>query len=308
MNAEHLHSFCIVASEGSVSAAARLLGISQPAVSRHLRLLEESSGHVLYERRGHGVTLTPRGRALLPYACNVSEALTRARDVLAGKVTPEYTRVHVGLSHHLITRLTGPLLRAAKSYGDEGHLLRMHLMEGYTPDLMNGLHSGSLEAAYILGDPGDISGLESQEVGTQELVFLVRPDDPLGREQVLSPEVLRGEALVLPSSASAIYKAAQQLLSTHDVPPGRLLEVSGPAAVRSAVLDGLGIGITIGSFVEHDVAAGALLRVPVESPLGRIPLHRLVRNSRFLLPEQQHALGYLNRATAFHDPGAVPPI
>ena len=294
MNADHLHSFCIVAREGSVTAAASTLGLSQPAVSRHLRLLEAERGTPLYVRRGKGVALTPAGRALLPYACSVSQALLRAQEVLAGRVAPDRTRVHIGLSHHLTTLLTAPLLRATKLYNDDGYLLQLHLREGYTPDLIRGLREGSLDAAYILGtvDRAE-TNCTAQQVIEEAVVLMVRTDDPLGREESLPTSALEGETLVVPSSASSVYKMTMTALQETGTHPGRILEVSGPAAVRSAVHDGLGIGVTIRSFVDREVRGGALRLVGLDGRGLRAPVTKLTRNERFLLPDQQHALAYL---------------
>lgn len=295
MNADHLHSFCLVAREGSVTAAARLLGLSQPAISRHLRLLQEERGRALYVRRGAGIALTPAGRELLPYACAVSQALERAGEVMSGRLTPEWTRLRVALSHHLTTRYTGPLLRATRAYNDEGYHLRLHLLEGYTPDLVRGLQEGSLDAAYVLGQPEGAEGLAALAVGSEPLVLLVRGDDPLAREKRLLITDLDGETLVVPSSASIVYRMLVGAVEATGAQPGRLLEVSGPAAVRSAVHAGLGIGVTMRSFVETELLEGVLRVVEVEAPGLVAPVTKLARNEWFLLPDQQHALSYLIR-------------
>lgn len=309
MNADYLHSFCVVAREGSVTAAARKLGLSQPAVSRHLRLLEEERGAPLYVRRGQGIALTPAGRALLPYACSVSQALLRAREALAGRAAPGRTHVHIGLSHHLTTLLTGPLLRAAKSYNDEGYLLQLHLLEGYTPELVRGLREGSLEVAYVLGSVEEAApGCNAQQVSEEPVALMVRDDDPLSREESLPISALAGETLVVPSTASALYRLIMNALRETGTHPGRTLEVSGPAAVRSAVYDGLGIGITIRSFVDREARDGVLRVVRLEGPGLCAPVTKLTRNERFLLPDQQHALAYLGSRLGEEPPDSAPPL
>lgn len=292
MNAEHLHSFCTVARTGSVSAAARELGLSQPAISRHLRILQEERGTPLYTRSGQGVALTPAGRELLPYACGVSQALERARAALKGQLPREYTRLTIALSHHLTMRFTGPLLRAARDYNEEGYLLRLHLQEGYTPELTAGLLAGRIDAALTLGTPGEDS-LRSREVTEEKVSLLVRDDDPFARHEQLALDSLERETLVLPSSASVVFRRFSRALEEMKVRPGRILEVSGPAAVRSAVYSGLGIGVTVTSYVENELGPGALRLVGLEAPACTIPVVHLSRDPWFLLPDQQHALSYL---------------
>lgn len=292
MSADHFHSFCIVAREGSVTAAARILRLTQPAVSRHLRLLQEERGTPLYVRRGQGIGLTPAGKALLPYACSVSQALTRAREVLSGQVVPEWTRLRIALSHHLTARFTGPLLRATRTYNEEGYLLRLHLLEGYTPELAESLRAGTIDSAFVLGEPSETDGVQEQ-AGYEAIALLVRADDLLAGEENLPIGVLAGETLVVPSSASIVYHRFLRALEASGTQPGRLLEVSGPAAVRSAVYAGLGVGVTVGSYVEADVSDGVLRVIGFEGANLVVPVTKLSRDDWFLLPDQQHALAFL---------------
>lgn len=293
MNAEHFHSFCVVAREGNVTAAARLLGLTQPAVSRRLRLLQGQRGTPLYVRRGQGIRLTPAGKELLPYACSVIQALTRDREVLAGEVAPQWRRLRVALSHHLTTRYTGPLLRATRAYNEEGYLLRLHLLEGYTPELVEGLRGGTLDSAFVLGDPSDTEGVRAEAAGTEAVAPVVRDDDLLAAEETLSTGVLAGETLVVPSSASFVYRMFMRALEATGTQPGRTLEVSGPAAVRSAVYAGLAVGVTVSSYVEAEVSDGALRVIELDGPDLVAPVTKLLRDDWFLLPDQQHALAFL---------------
>ncbi|GLQ27197.1 LysR family transcriptional regulator [Sulfitobacter pacificus] len=73
----HLHSFVAVAEHGSLSAAARAHHSSQPTLSRHIALLEQSLGARLFSRTKTGVTLTEKGRALLVHAGEMADAAAR---------------------------------------------------------------------------------------------------------------------------------------------------------------------------------------------------------------------------------------
>lgn len=294
VKAEYLHSFCVAAREGSITAAASTLGLSQPAVSRHLLLLQEAHGAPLYERSAHGITLTPAGHVLLPYACSVSQALTQARRFLQGEVEQEMPRLRIGLSHHLTTRYTGPLLRASKLYNDTGSLLRLHLLEAYSDDLAEALAKGNLDVAYVLGEANELGEeVRVRRVSEERVMLLVKGDDPLGAQPYQPLSVLEGETLVVPSSVSSVYRRVLQALRAARVRPGRMLEVSGPAAVRSAILDGLGIGATLESFVRPEVASGALRLVEVEVPGMTMGVRKLMRSESHLFPGERQGLAFL---------------
>ena len=80
-----LRAFLATAEEGSLSAAARALGLTQPTLGRQVAALEDSLGIALFERVGRGLVLTPSGRELLPHARVMGEAAARVSLVAAGQ-------------------------------------------------------------------------------------------------------------------------------------------------------------------------------------------------------------------------------
>lgn len=266
IKAEHLLTFCQVAELSSVSEAAKALGQSQPAVSRQLASLQRGARQSLYERTAHGVRLTQAGRDLLPYACAVARTLLRARDYLQGDVGEGPVTLRLGLSHHLITRYTGPLLKAAKQYNQDVHALELHLTEGYSEPLGNQVLSGHLDAALVLGEAHELPPtLTSHRLSEDHICLLVLPDDPIAEQAYVPLSIVEGETLILSSSVSRVFRKVQDDLLHAQVKPGRVLEVSGPAAVRTAVLAGQGVGVTLRSFVAPEVGAGWLKQVALEN-------------------------------------------
>src|SRR2546421_11948341 len=79
MNVRQLECFVAVVDEGSFTSAARRIGISQPALSQHIRALEEELSGAVFERLPRGVALTPAGRSLLPEARAAVGAVERGR-------------------------------------------------------------------------------------------------------------------------------------------------------------------------------------------------------------------------------------
>ena len=96
----HLQSFIAVAEHGSLSAAARATGSSQPTLSRHVALLEQAAGARLFERSKAGVTLTDRGAALMTHAARMADAAAQiarlpqdAPDMATGTVRLTASRI-----------------------------------------------------------------------------------------------------------------------------------------------------------------------------------------------------------------------
>jgi DNA-binding transcriptional LysR family regulator len=110
----HLIPFEAAGRLGSMSAAARALGISQPAVSRHLALLEADLGVVLFMRTRRGLTLTDTGRDYWNAVSRGMDEIARATSVLRDRTSDRPIRIaaHFGFAQHwLMPRL--PALRTA---------------------------------------------------------------------------------------------------------------------------------------------------------------------------------------------------
>lgn len=287
LRAEHLMSFCVVAQSGSVTVAADTLGLSQPAVSRQLASLQNALGQTLYRRIAYGIVLTPVGKALLPYACALRQAFEQAQAVAAGENANPQVELKLGLSHHLVTRYTGKLLHAAKR---EAPRVTLHLEEGYSQPLIERVEAEHLDAALVLIPP-DISKtpLSTVRLGEDEVCLLVKPDDPIGAQSYVAVTELRGETLVLPSSQSWVYARLHERLGA-EVRSWRRLEVSGPAAVRSAVIDGLGIGLTLKSFVLPDTRAGLVRSVGLETTGFQVGVWLVTHPLAGLAPRRREAL------------------
>ncbi|MEL6503562.1 MAG: LysR family transcriptional regulator [Pseudomonadota bacterium] len=78
-------AFLVTVEEGSLSAAARALGMAQPTLGRQVRALEEGLGVVLFERGGHGLVLTPSGEALVDHVRSMGEAASRISLTASGR-------------------------------------------------------------------------------------------------------------------------------------------------------------------------------------------------------------------------------
>ena len=139
-----------IAEHGSLRAAARHLGVAQPAFSRGLAELERELGAPLFERRAKGMIATPLGQAFVRRATAILNDVRRAQDEfeqLRGNAVGQMT---IGLSIAAHLRL---LPRALRSFRERHPKVRLHIIEGFYPTLAPGLQDGSVDF-YIGPDPG----------------------------------------------------------------------------------------------------------------------------------------------------------
>ena len=98
LNYHHLHYFWVVAREGSIVGATRVLNLTQPTISAQIRMLEESLGEKLFRKRGRGLVLTDVGRTVYEYAEEIFSIGQELKDVVKGRSTGRLPRLFVGIA------------------------------------------------------------------------------------------------------------------------------------------------------------------------------------------------------------------
>ncbi|HJL19953.1 MAG TPA: transcriptional activator NhaR [Sandaracinaceae bacterium LLY-WYZ-13_1] len=115
LNYHHLLYFWMVAKEGTVTAAAKQLRLSQPTVSEQVKSLEDSLGEALFHRVGRRLELTDVGQVVYRYADEIFGLGREMMDTLKGRPTGRPAKLHVGVSDLvpklILHRLLEPALR-----------------------------------------------------------------------------------------------------------------------------------------------------------------------------------------------------
>ncbi len=188
MELRHLRYFVGVAEEENVSRAALKLHVSQPALSRQIRDLEEELGFLLLERSAKSVRLTESGRAFLIEARAV---LQRAEDaVKAARTVATGGELHVGYAPSLTARILPAALRAFQA---ESPSVRVKLHDFSIEEMLTGLREGKLQIAFVVrSTPAMLRGLRFEELMRDALCLAVAPKHLLaGRRSVTLAEVAR---------------------------------------------------------------------------------------------------------------------
>jgi DNA-binding transcriptional LysR family regulator len=162
MELRHLRYFIAVAEEENVSRAALKLHVSQPALSRQVRDLEDELGFRLLERSAKSVRLTEAGRVFLAEA---REVLCRADDAIqAAKIvaTGGGGELHVGYAPSLTARILPPTLREFQAALPRA---RVRLHDLSTEGMLAGLRERSLQVAFVVRlPPSMMRGLAFKEL------------------------------------------------------------------------------------------------------------------------------------------------
>src|SRR5436190_10950955 len=190
MELRHLRYFIGVAEEENVSRAALKLHVSQPALSRQIRDLEDELGFLLLERSAKSVRLTEAGRVFLIEARAVLQRAEDAVKAARAIATGGRGELHVGYAPSLTVRILPPALRAFQA---ELPNVRVRLHDLSTEAMLAGLRAAQLQIAFVVRlTPALLRGLRFEELARDAICLAVAPKHPLaGRRTVTLAEAAR---------------------------------------------------------------------------------------------------------------------
>lgn len=235
-----LRYFVTVAEELHFTRAAERLFVSQPALSKQMRMLERQLGAPLFERDRQGVRLTPVGRALLPHARRVLAEWDAAWEAAERAKAEQRATLIVGMS---TSPGRGGLLPAIRSRFTGAHpLATVRLRQVGWQDPTAGLADGSSDVAFVwlpIPDPDRYRWI----VVADEHRMVAMPDThPLaGRQVVDFADLLDEPFLALPESAGELRNYWLALDARGGRPPRIGAEIATTDETYEALLDGRGV-------------------------------------------------------------------
>lgn len=254
-------------SHGSISAAARALGIAQPTASAGLRALERRVGHELLERTTRGARLTETGRATAAWAREVIEASDRfERSVASLRERPaERVRVAASLTvaEHLAPRWLARLALSEQP-GREGRAAPdVELVVRNSTEVAGLVLAGEVELGFV--ESATLRrGLRSRTIARDELVVVVGPGHRWARRSALRVDELLTGGLVVRETGSGTRETLERgLAALGERLPAHLPHLGSTAALKTAVQHGGAVAVLSTLAVADDVARGALVRLAV---------------------------------------------
>ncbi len=239
MDAGDLSVFAAVARAGGINRAAQSLNTVQSNVTQRIRLLERELGVPLFHRHSRGVTLTPAGAQLLPYAQRIGHLIGEARRAATNGPEPS-GRLTIGSLETTAARRLPPVLSAyTAAYPDVDIVLET----GTTAELVAKIVERRLEGAFVAG-PVDHADLAAEPIVEEELVFLTAPSAP--KLATYLRRAARGEAemkLLVLRAGCSYRQRLEQFLAARGLTGLRRLEFGTVDGIVGCV--GAGIGVTM---------------------------------------------------------------
>lgn len=281
--------FRAVAELQSVSKAAGVLHLSQPAVTRHIHLLEEEVRVPLFVRNGRGMVLTPAGLRFLQHVKETIQAHALVVQNLQGPGGQLHGRLRIGSNKTVLAyHLPGVLARFKERFPG----VTCDITDGNTDTIVGALLDQRIDLALIEG-PCQRPEVHIQPFYEDEIIWICSPQDPLARMRrpsvatVLSrPLIIReagaGSRQFVTAALRKLGKSLQDLRIVQEIPH--------PEAIKRLVAEGLGISFVFRIGVAQELAAGTLVEI-------KCPTLKLVRPFSLLWPQGPSPSGL---GSAFH--------
>lgn len=265
MEIKQLTALVTVAEVGSVTKAARLLRLVQPAVTRQIRLLEEEVGVPLFERTRHGMVPTDAGRQLVERARRALAELDRARAEIHPEPGEVSGIVSVGVLESVMDLLATRLVAAVR----ERHPgIRLRLVTAYSGHLQQWLDDGEVDLSllYNLTETPSLSVVPLLE---ERLWAVAPPGAGLRRERPVRWSQVLAHPLVLPVPGHGLRVLVDQARAEIDVRPEVAIETNSIHLQKQLVTAGHGWTVLPAAGVAADVAAGLFSGAPLRDPEAR---------------------------------------
>ena len=279
-------SFLAVASSGSFREAAQCVGLSQPAVTQHVKKLERSLNAILIDRGTAGSVLTPEGRAFVPYAESLLRTSDRAHALF------KRNSLVVGASSNVGIYLLPAFLKA----GGETLGVEFDVVIGDNPGIAAQITDLVIDVA-VMEWWNDRPGFVAERWKREPLVVIVPPGHPWSERKSIEPHMLSEVPLLGGEAGTGTGRLLRQSLGAQADSIKSGLQLGSTEAVKRAVRAGLGISIVMRAAVAEEHREGSLCAIPIEDAIVQKDIWLVRRDTgahvglaaRFVRFLQEHA-------------------
>jgi DNA-binding transcriptional LysR family regulator len=234
-----LRTFVVVAREGSVTRASEALHLSQPAVSAHIKTMEEGLGLSLFERTPRGMSLTHQGERLLAKAERTLAAHQELMDEASRDRGELIGKLRLGAGTNSNNEAIGRLLTVLS----ERHPgVEVALKHGTSQQILADIRNGTLDAG-LYNDPGrpdpDLATLEV----SQFKIYLVAAPGVVAPSPRLDWASLAELPWIYPASSACCGRTAEDLFKLHRIKPKRIVSVDRQEVSKTLIAGGIGVGL-----------------------------------------------------------------
>lgn len=260
---DKLETFVAVCDTKSFTKAAEILSLTQPAVSQHIKRLEEELNTTLFLRKKGELLLSDEGEIVLTYAKRMIALCDKMRDKVKNAKS-RVNRIRIGITH---TQESGLLMDVLSKIALGDDSLQITFITDNIKNLYDMLENFEIDMAVIEGKPTNPS-FNFVVINTDSLMCIVSSQNAIAKKSTVTLAELKKEHLILrlPTSstrerfASALDGIGESI-DNFDV----TIEVDSIATIRNLVKKDFGVSVLARSSCAHELSKGTLVALPIEN-------------------------------------------
>lgn len=267
MDLSALRAFTAVAHHSSFSKAAKELFLTQPAVSKRIKALEDELSTQLFDRVAGSVELTEAGAILQQSARRILAEVTDAEEQIRSLDASVTGRLRIGTSHHIgIHRLPSVLRHYTSEFPD----VELDLQFLDSELACEQVEIGQLELAIVTLPQNAPDNLVTTELWPDPLVLVTPIHHPLTRRRSVSPALLAQHPAVLPAHGTITRSILENCLSSVDIDINIALETNYLETIKVMVSVGLGWSVLPRSMLNAELAVIKVKGFDMQRSLGAV--------------------------------------
>jgi DNA-binding transcriptional LysR family regulator len=284
-----MRALAAVAEHGSVTAASSKLGLTQPAVTQQLRLLQDQASLPLIQRTGDGMLLTEAGREVLALTNRVEAAIKACQeslDIMTGSTGGSVAIGAVSTAKYFVPY-------AIAAFSKRHPAVSIKLTIGNREEVRREMRGYDLDFA-IMGRPPEDIDVEAHYIGDNPHVIVAAGNHWLAKDSGLAIADLSHETFLTREPGSGTRILMEALFAAAELQPHIGMEMSSNETIKQAVIAGLGIAFISAHTVAAELEDGRMAMLDV----GGLPVVRqwfvVRRRDKVLLPPARALLDFLS--------------
>jgi DNA-binding transcriptional LysR family regulator len=291
-----LEVFCAVAELSNVTRAAECLGIAQPAVTGHLRDLEDKLNAKLVARSGRNIILTEAGERVHRWAAEILTGSLEMRREVTGLTDGTAGHAVIAGSMCVGTYVLTDLVVAFRSRFPNSHITTKIFS---TPDAIDAVRSGACDFGVLMLDPRqELDDLVVQGLPADRLLLVAAPDYMPAKTR-LGLSSLSTLSFVCTPKGWVRRELEDELLHLGGVIHREVtVELGHPEAIKRAVAKGMGVAFVEESAARADLERGALRRITTPGLNLSLPQFLVYRRGKLLSEMQRRLIEFIQTSLA----------
>ncbi len=294
MNLNQLKIFYLAAKQGSLSAAAEALSVTQPAVTKGIQRLQEYYEVKLFNRFGKKMVLTDAGEVLYGIAESIFEMENQAEESL--RDFQQRKRGYIRLlssesfGSYYLPYILNRFTRVNPNIRISMEILPTEQIVEKTATLANDLG--------FISYPVPHKKILSREVLEDSYQIIVPPGHPLASKSIIDPADISGHSLIVHEKGSAPRKSTEDFIRRHNITIPILMEYSSNEAIKTAVEEGLGIAIITHRVVSKEIEMGRLKAIPMSDPAMSRKFYLIYHKDKYISSPLQSLIDVVDQWAA----------